>query len=165
MFVAVYQPVQTLVVAIMASVALGEEFYLGGSALSSICHTYSFIYTHMHAYHDQYILYISIITQHVDKPTCKNPQPLDFLTDSEHIYSTVLIYITTNLTCKLFTGRIIGAVLIITGLYLVLWGKNEERKFAMQKSAVQSQAEHGRSTNHIKASLAQPLLSQSTENV
>lgn len=29
-FVAVYQPVQTLVVAIMASVALGEEFYLGG---------------------------------------------------------------------------------------------------------------------------------------
>lgn len=30
MFVAVYQPVQTLVVAIMASVALGEEFYLGG---------------------------------------------------------------------------------------------------------------------------------------
>lgn len=33
MFVAVYQPVQTLAVAIMASVALGEEFYLGGSAL------------------------------------------------------------------------------------------------------------------------------------
>ena len=29
-FVAVYQPVQTLVVAIMASFALGEEFYLGG---------------------------------------------------------------------------------------------------------------------------------------
>lgn len=29
-FVAVYQPVQTLIVAIMASLALGEEFYLGG---------------------------------------------------------------------------------------------------------------------------------------
>lgn len=29
-FVAVYQPVQTLVVALMASIALGEEFYLGG---------------------------------------------------------------------------------------------------------------------------------------
>lgn len=29
-FVAVYQPVQTLAVAIMASLALGEEFYLGG---------------------------------------------------------------------------------------------------------------------------------------
>lgn len=33
-FVAVYQPVQTLVVAIMASIALGEEFYLGGWVLS-----------------------------------------------------------------------------------------------------------------------------------
>ena len=32
-FVAVYQPVQTLVVAIMASLALGEEFYLGGWVL------------------------------------------------------------------------------------------------------------------------------------
>lgn len=32
-FVAVYQPVQTLVVAIMASIALGEEFYLGGWVL------------------------------------------------------------------------------------------------------------------------------------
>uniref|UniRef100_A0A453DNS1 WAT1-related protein n=1 Tax=Aegilops tauschii subsp. strangulata TaxID=200361 RepID=A0A453DNS1_AEGTS len=51
-FVAVYQPVQTLVVAIMASLTLGEKFYLGG---------------------------------------------------------------------------IIGAALIITGLYLVLWGKSEER--------------------------------------
>lgn len=29
-FVAVYQPVQTFVVALMASFALGEEFYLGG---------------------------------------------------------------------------------------------------------------------------------------
>jgi drug/metabolite transporter (DMT)-like permease len=88
-FVAVYQPVQTLVVAIMASVALGEEFYLGG---------------------------------------------------------------------------IIGAVLIITGLYLVLWGKNEERKFMMlEKAAIQSPADHGitRTTPHIKSSsLAQPLLTQ-----
>lgn len=33
-FVAVYQPVQTLVVAVMASIALGEEFYLGGFSLS-----------------------------------------------------------------------------------------------------------------------------------
>lgn len=35
-FVAVYQPVQTLVVAIMASIALGEEFYLGGYYLLSL---------------------------------------------------------------------------------------------------------------------------------
>ncbi|KAI8548892.1 hypothetical protein RHMOL_Rhmol07G0309400 [Rhododendron molle] len=93
-FVAVYQPVQTLVVAIMASFALGEEFYLGG---------------------------------------------------------------------------IIGAVLIITGLYFVLWGKNEERKFAAatQKPAIPSPADHGNNhaPSHIKSSLAQPLLPQSTENV
>lgn len=96
-FVAVYQPVQTLVVAIVASFALGEEFYLGG---------------------------------------------------------------------------IIGAVLIIIGLYLVLWGKNEEQKFA-KLAAVGIQAppaDHGssissRASTHIKSSLAQPLLSQSTENV
>ncbi|KAE8057185.1 hypothetical protein FH972_013894 [Carpinus fangiana] len=92
-FVAVYQPVQTLVVAIMASLALGEEFYLGG---------------------------------------------------------------------------IIGAVLIIVGLYLVLWGKSEERKFAQEKAAIQSTPELGnnRATGHIKPSLTQPLLPpSSSENV
>lgn len=91
-FVAVYQPVQTLVVAIMASFALGEEFYLGG---------------------------------------------------------------------------IIGAVLIIAGLYSVLWGKNEERKFAAQKGAIQSVPDlaNNRTATHVKFTLAQPLLSQSTENV
>ncbi|KAL3505343.1 hypothetical protein ACH5RR_035184 [Cinchona calisaya] len=90
-FVAVYQPVQTLVVAIMASIALGEQFYLGG---------------------------------------------------------------------------IIGAILIIIGLYLVLWGKNEEQKFA--KAAAPAVADHGsinRAGTHIKSSLAHPLLSHSTENV
>ncbi|KAL3514701.1 hypothetical protein ACH5RR_027418 [Cinchona calisaya] len=93
-FVAVYQPVQTLVVAIMASIALGEQFYLGG---------------------------------------------------------------------------IIGAVLIIIGLYLVLWGKNEEHKFAKAAAAIQAPlaADHAgiRASTHIKSSLAQPLLSQSTETV
>lgn len=59
-FVAVYQPVQTLVVAIMASIALGEEFYLGG---------------------------------------------------------------------------ILGAILIITGLYFVLYGKSQERAFALKEAA------------------------------
>ncbi|KAL1534814.1 WD repeat-containing protein wat1 [Salvia divinorum] len=87
-FVAVYQPVQTLVVAITSSLLLGEEFYLGG---------------------------------------------------------------------------IIGAALIIFGLYLVLWGKSEEKKFA----AMHSHAEHstGRPTPQIKASITQPLLTQTTENV
>lgn len=97
-FVAVYQPVQTLVVAIMASIALGEEFYLGG---------------------------------------------------------------------------VIGAVLIIAGLYLVLWGKNQEQKFAMlgQRPPIQPPApDHGNSsrassTHIIKSSLSQPLLPPSTETV
>ncbi|XP_016459210.1 protein WALLS ARE THIN 1-like [Nicotiana tabacum] len=92
-FVAVYQPVQTLVVAIMASVALGEEFYLGG---------------------------------------------------------------------------IIGAVLIIAGLYFVLWGKNEESKFAKAAVVIQSPADHinntsTRTASHISSSLAQPLLAHSTD--
>ncbi|KAL0701833.1 hypothetical protein Bca4012_057955 [Brassica carinata] len=91
-FVAVYQPVQTLVVAIMASIALGEEFYLGG---------------------------------------------------------------------------IIGAVLIIAGLYFVLYGKSEERKFAaLEKAEIQSSAEHGieRAPNS-RGSITAPLLHQSTNNV
>ncbi|KAK2452339.1 WD repeat-containing protein wat1 [Trifolium repens] len=94
-FVAVYQPVQTFVVAIMASLALGEEFYLGG---------------------------------------------------------------------------IIGAVLIVAGLYFVLWGKSEEKKFAKEQLAIaSSNAEHSsiiRPASHAKASsLTQPFLSSSTENV
>ncbi|XP_019175414.1 PREDICTED: protein WALLS ARE THIN 1-like [Ipomoea nil] len=91
-FVAVYQPVQTLVVAIVASVALGEEFYLGG---------------------------------------------------------------------------IIGAVLIIIGLYFVLWGKSEEAKFAKLAAAggVQSPAvDHGPSSHIKSSSLGQPLL-QPTDHV
>nr|XP_009387815.1 PREDICTED: protein WALLS ARE THIN 1 [Musa acuminata subsp. malaccensis] len=99
-FVAVYQPVQTLVVAIMASIALREEFYLGG---------------------------------------------------------------------------IIGAVFIIAGLYLVLWGKSEERAFAAKEAALtaSSTPDHDglRATTgaaSFKASsLKQPLLPSSTtpENV
>ncbi|KOM49115.1 hypothetical protein LR48_Vigan07g281900 [Vigna angularis] len=91
-FVAVYQPVQTFVVAIMATIALGEEFYLGG---------------------------------------------------------------------------IIGAVLIVAGLYFVLWGKSEERKFAREQLAIASTTDHSiiRPASHAKASLAQPLLSSTTENV
>lgn len=65
-FVAVYQPVQTLVVAIMASLTLGERFYLGG---------------------------------------------------------------------------IIGAVLIVIGLYLVLWGKSEERARLAREAVVAAAAD------------------------
>ncbi|MED6146362.1 WD repeat-containing protein wat1 [Stylosanthes scabra] len=89
-FVAVYQPVQTFVVAIMASIALGEEFYLGG---------------------------------------------------------------------------VIGAVLIVVGLYLVLWGKSEEKRIA-QLAIASSDHSIIRPSSHAKASsLTQPLiLPSSTEN-
>ncbi|XP_062196719.1 protein WALLS ARE THIN 1-like [Phragmites australis] len=95
-FVAVYQPVQTLVVAIMASLTLGEKFYLGG---------------------------------------------------------------------------IIGAVFIIIGLYLVLWGKNEERA-RLVRDATAAVASGEREASGIRSakasSMTQPLLlpsSTSTDNV
>ena len=53
--------------------------------------------------------------------------------------------------------RIIGAALIITGLYLVLWGKNEERKLAVEKTAI---------LDRIKPSVTEPLLiNSSNDNV
>lgn len=65
------------------------------------------------------------------------------------------------------THRIIGAVLIVLGLYFVLWGKSEEAKFAKQNVAIQSAPDHGshRSAAKTTASLAQPLLQPSSENV
>ncbi|KAF5740812.1 protein WALLS ARE THIN 1 [Tripterygium wilfordii] len=68
---------------------------------------------------------------------------------------------------EFYLGGIIGAVLIIVGLYLVLWGKSAEKKFALERAAIQSIQEHGtiRTSAHVKASLAQPLLPPSTENV
>jgi len=65
-----------------------------------------------------------------------------------------------------YAHRIIGAILIIAGLYLVLWGKSEEAKFA--KAAIQSSpAEHGnnRTPSQSKSGLTQPLLPSSAENV
>ncbi|KAM3345698.1 hypothetical protein ACQJBY_020284 [Aegilops geniculata] len=91
-FVAVYQPVQTLVVAIMASLTLGEKFYLGG---------------------------------------------------------------------------IIGAALIITGLYLVLWGKSEERSRIGKEAAVMTAASSGGGEREVRtaklaSSITQPLLPPSS---
>ncbi|RWW20628.1 hypothetical protein BHE74_00003995 [Ensete ventricosum] len=103
-FVAVYQPVQTLVVAIMAAIALGEEFYLGG-------------------------------------------------------YSTPLFL---NHSCS-----IIGAIFIVAGLYLVLWGKSEERGFAAMEAAISvssnPELDAVRAAASFKASsLKQPLLPSTT---
>jgi 3'-phosphoadenosine 5'-phosphosulfate (PAPS) 3'-phosphatase len=91
-FVAVYQPVQTLVVAIMASITLGEKFYLGG---------------------------------------------------------------------------VIGAALIITGLYFVLWGKSEEKARNTKEAIIAAANSSGggeRETRSAKlaSSITQPLLPPSS---
>ncbi|EAZ13316.1 hypothetical protein OsJ_03238 [Oryza sativa Japonica Group] len=96
-FVAVYQPVQTLVVAIMASLTLGESFYLGG---------------------------------------------------------------------------IIGAVFIIAGLYLVLWGKSHERaRLAKDAAAIATDRDAAPcriiAAGKQSSSVTQPLLlptSSSSDN-
>ncbi|KAK4585202.1 hypothetical protein RGQ29_022743 [Quercus rubra] len=81
LFVSVYLPLQTLLVAIIEAIALGEEFYLGG---------------------------------------------------------------------------IIGAIFIVTGLYLVVWGKGEERKLDEEKPSVSENDSNGESSSN--GSIVQPLL-------
>uniref|UniRef100_A0A0D6QXR9 WAT1-related protein n=1 Tax=Araucaria cunninghamii TaxID=56994 RepID=A0A0D6QXR9_ARACU len=93
-FVAVYQPVQTIAVAIMASIILGEQFFLGG---------------------------------------------------------------------------IIGAILIIVGLYLVLWGKSEEKRLNMlAKALIPTQSGGGggggSSPDEEAQTLTQPLLLDRLKN-
>ncbi|PQQ03827.1 protein WALLS ARE THIN 1 [Prunus yedoensis var. nudiflora] len=72
---------------------------------------------------------------------------------------------------EFYLGGIIGAVLIIVGLYLVLWGKNEERKFgqiaqANSRAGILSTQEHANNRkSQAKTSLTQPLIPPSTENV
>ncbi|KAM3708894.1 hypothetical protein ACB098_02G132200 [Castanea mollissima] len=85
LFVSVYLPLQTLLVAIIEAIALGQEFYLGG---------------------------------------------------------------------------IIGAIFIVIGLYLVVWGKGEERKLDEEKSSVSGNDVNGESSSH--SSIIQPLLATST---
>ncbi|CAI0382977.1 unnamed protein product [Linum tenue] len=84
---------------------------------------------------------------------------------------TLIVAIMASLALgeEFFLGGIIGAVLIIIGLYLVLWGKNEERKFAnLEKAAIQSGQDQGSNNSrihgHVKSALSQPLLPPS-ENV
>ena len=60
-------------------------------------------------------------------------------------------------------------MLIIAGLYFVLYGKSEERKFAALEKAM-IHAEHvieraPVSRGSVKSSITAPLLHQSTDNV
>ncbi|OMO56952.1 Drug/metabolite transporter [Corchorus capsularis] len=87
LFVSMYLPLQTLLAALMATVTLGEEFYLGG---------------------------------------------------------------------------IIGAALIIAGLYLVILGKSQESKFVSEKDPIYSMSEKNQVEDPGQSSFIQPLLSSAT---
>lgn len=88
-FVAVYQPVQTIAVAVMASIILGEQFYLGG---------------------------------------------------------------------------IIGAILIIAGLYFVLWGKSEEKRLNLLTKAIMAPQAQSSSTADEEEASALPITVSSNDN-
>jgi len=49
------------------------------------------------------------------------------------IYRVLFLSITRS-KISFWLCRIVGAVFIMLGLYLVLWGKNEERKLALEES-------------------------------
>ncbi|KAF3793505.1 WALLS ARE THIN 1 protein [Nymphaea thermarum] len=82
---------------------------------------------------------------------------------------------------QFYLGGIIGAVLIISGLYLVLWGKSEERRRAMEVLIVGTDRNEGqgarrrqdlgaegpKQSSSCSSALTQPLLppSSSTDNV
>lgn len=88
-FVAVYQPVQTIAVAVMASIILGEQFYLGG---------------------------------------------------------------------------IIGAILIIAGLYFVLWGKSEEKRLNLLTKAIMAPHAQSSSTADEEEASSSPITVSSNDN-
>eukprot|EP00252_Welwitschia_mirabilis_P021440 TRINITY_DN5502_c1_g1_i2.p1 TRINITY_DN5502_c1_g1~~TRINITY_DN5502_c1_g1_i2.p1 ORF type:complete len:203 (+),score=27.75 TRINITY_DN5502_c1_g1_i2:192-800(+) len=93
---------------------------------------------------------------------------------------TILVAIMAALILgeSFYTGAIIGAILIIVGLYLVLWGKSEERRLisetkaasaslpAAQASIISSVEDHGDEeaarleSKSAAADLTQPLLHQ-----
>ncbi|KAM3708892.1 hypothetical protein ACJW31_02G130800 [Castanea mollissima] len=104
-FVSVYLPVQTLPVAVMASVVLGEEFYLGGGTTS--------------------------------------------ISPGFNTKTTFITY---------------PAMLIVVGLYLVVWCKSEEGKFAKENLAIPSVSENNQRTSSSKSPLIQPLLRCQCEN-
>jgi len=90
-FVAVFQPVQTILVAVMAALILGDQLYFGG-----------------------YVLNLLII----------NYFPINEMAEVHNCLKELFH----------FCYRLIGAILIVLGLYSVLWGKNNEKKVAESSS-------------------------------
>ena len=93
-FVAIFQPVQTVLVALMAYVILGDQFYTGG--------------------------YVKDFAKR--KTKCNFCIPICI----SRFYK-LLLYLQILYFFRLLC-RIVGAALIVVGLYLVLWGKTEEKK-------------------------------------
>ncbi|XP_065634050.1 protein WALLS ARE THIN 1-like [Quercus suber] len=58
---------------------------------------------------------------------------------------------------EFYLGGIIGAIFIVTGLYLVVWGKGEQRQLGEEKPSVSENNNNGES-NSSNASIIQPLL-------
>lgn len=59
--------------------------------------------------------------------------------------------------------RIIGAILIIVGLYLVVWGKSEESKIVKEMVGRPSVFEDNGIISSTQSSLVNPLLSSSSK--
>lgn len=77
-------------------------------------------------------------------------------------FSIIILTNDVGACMEMHLDRIIGAALIIVGLYLVLYGKSEERKFAAEEAAIM-----GSGSDHVnraapKSSLVQPLLPPSS---
>ncbi|KAJ4823002.1 WD repeat-containing protein wat1 [Turnera subulata] len=60
---------------------------------------------------------------------------------------------------EFYLGGLIGALLIILGLYLVIWGKSEERKLEATKIMASSPSEDNESGIPGHSRQAQPSLS------
>lgn len=88
MFVASFQPVQTVLVAGMAFIVLGDQLYSGGYVVKF----------HVKIFKEKYK---------------KNETKIMF----RHFFNSF---------------RVIGATLIMIGLYLVLWGKRAEARYQSQ---------------------------------
>ncbi|MFQ6645050.1 hypothetical protein Gotur_019606 [Gossypium turneri] len=63
--------------------------------------------------------------------------------------------VTLNIACKICeTCRVVGAALIMVGLYLVILGKSEESKYLSENEPIYSVSEN----NDMESTFIRPLL-------